>query len=523
MTTHEQSVVHLPPSSLKRMTSVFILFIIAAVLSLNGWIVYHSFQRTLQITESEADNLSISLSRHAEDTFLQVELLLQDLTERVTQYGVNSQQLAQLQQVMKTRKATLPQVNGIFIYDAEGYWLISTNEKPTANPNNADRDYFKYHQNNASSTLYIGRVIQSRSTGEMIIPVSVRLNNPDGSFGGVLLATLSLNYFKQFYNYYSIGATDVLALSLSDGHMLYGRPYGNSEINYNLSNSPLFSQHLLSLESGTATFVSAIDHVERVYGFTRLKRYPIVIITGFNKAEAFSNWKIDTGIYTTITSCLLFLIGSMGWLVLKQINVNIKSQRDLTQVRDQLTAVNHTLETLALLDGLTGLANRRQFDIFLQETIHKSTLSGKQMALIMLDVDMFKKYNDHYGHVEGDKCLQSISHILSGMPRRKEDLIARYGGEEFVIILMDITIEGAETFALRALSAIREQHIPHLASSLDNHIVTVSAGVYVFVGTESPLAAEEAIIQADRALYRAKREGRNRVIITKQAAIAQAG
>ncbi|MGL9734118.1 MAG: diguanylate cyclase [Symbiopectobacterium sp.] len=102
--------------------------------------------------------------------------------------------------------------------------------------------------------------------------------------------------------------------------------------------------------------------------------------------------------------------------------------------------MNHILETLSLLDGLTCLANRRQlFDIFLREIITQCALSGKRMALIILDVDMFKKYNDHYGYVEGNKCLQTVSHALSSMPRRKKDLIARYGGEEFVIILMDVT------------------------------------------------------------------------------------
>ncbi|WP_244664664.1 diguanylate cyclase [Candidatus Symbiopectobacterium sp. 'North America'] len=178
--------------------------------------------------------------------------------------------------------------------------------------------------------------------------------------------------------------------------------------------------------------------------------------------------------------------------------------------------MNHTLETLALLDGLTGLANRRQFDIFLRETIAQSVLSGKRIALIMLDVDMFKKYNDHYGHVEGDKCLQTVSHALSSMPRRKEDLIARYDGEEFVIILMDVTEEGAVAFAERALEAIRRQRIPHELTTLDEKVVTASAGVYLFVGTTPAQAPESVIIRADKALYQAKSKGRNRVEIATE-------
>lgn len=134
----------------------------------------------------------------------------------------------------------------------------------------------------------------------------------------------------------------------------------------------------------------------------------------------------------------------------------------------------------------------------------------------MLDVDMFKKYNDHYGHVEGDKCLQTVSHTLSSMPRRKEDLIARYGDEEFVIILIDVTEEGAVAFAERALEAIRHQRIPHELTTLEEKVVTASADVYLFVGTTPAQAAESVISRADKALYQAKSKGRNRVEIAAE-------
>ncbi|WP_291968608.1 diguanylate cyclase [Candidatus Symbiopectobacterium sp.] len=272
-------------------------------------------------------------------------------------------------------------------------------------------------------------------------------------------------------------------------------------------------EHLKSSTSGTATFYSTVDHVERIYGYTRLERYPIVIAAGYNKMQVFSNRKVDSTIYTAIALTLQLIMSSMGAIMLKQIKINEKNQLDLTKVRDQLTVMNHTLETLALLDGLTGLANRRQFDIFLRETIAQSALSGKRIALIMLDVDMFKKCNDHYGHVEGDKCLQTVSHALSSMQCRKEDLIARYGGEEFVIILMDVTEEGAVAFAERALEAIRHQRIPHELTTLDEKVVTASAGVYLFVGTTPDHAPESVIIRADKALYQAKSKGRNSVEI----------
>lgn len=516
MNTRAQSTEQRTSPSLQNLMAGFILFIILAVVVLNGWVVFNSYQRTLEATEKQADNLSLSLSRHAEDTFLQVELLLQDLNERIEQDGFGVQQLPRLQQTLKNRKSTLPQLHGIFIYDASGHWLVNAADYIPKNANNSDREYFKYHQNNPGSGLYIGNVIRSRTTDDLIIPVSMRLNNDDGTFAGVLLATISINYFKLYYSYYSMGETDVLAILLSDEHILYGRPFDDSQINRDVLGSPLFMEHLKLSTSGTATFYSAVDHVERIYGYTRLKRYPIMIAAGYNKTQILSNWKVDSTIYTAIALTLLLIMSSMGAIVLKQIKINEKNQTDLTKVRDQLTAMNHTLETLVLLDGLTGQANRRQFDIFLRETIAQSALSGKRIALIMLDVDMFKKYNDHYGHVEGDKCLQTVSHALSSMPRRKEDLIARYDGEEFVIILIDVTEEGAVAFAERALEAIRHQRIPHELTTLNEKIVTASAGVYLFVGTTPAQAPESVIIRADKALYQAKNNGRNRVKIATE-------
>lgn len=516
MSTRVQSTEQRSSTSLQNLMAGFILFIILAVAVLNGWVVFNSYQRTLEDTENQAYNLSLSLSHHAEDTFLQVELLLQHLSELIEQDGFGEQQLPRLQQILKNRKSTLPQLNGISIYDASGNWLVNAADHPPTITNNADREYFKYHQSNPGISLYIGNVIRSRTTDELIIPVSLRLNNPDGSFAGVLLATISLSYFKLYYGYYAMGDTDVIAILKSDGHILYGRPFDDSQINRDISGNTLFMEHLKTSTSGTATFYSSVDGIERIYGYTRLKRYPIVIAAGYNKAKVFSDWKVDSTIYTAISLTLLLIISGMGAMVLKQIKNNEKNQTDLTKVRDQLTAINHTLETLALLDGLTGLANRRQFDVILRETIAQSALSGKRIALIMLDVDMFKKYNDHYGHVEGDKCLQTVSYALKSMPSRKEDLIARYGGEEFVIILMDVTEEGAVAFAERALEAIRHQRVPHEFTTLDEKIVTASAGVYLFVGTTPAQAPESVIMHADKALYQAKNNGRNRVEIAAE-------
>lgn len=500
---------------LQKLMMIFMLFIIMTVVALNGWAVFNSHQQLIDSTEKNAKNLSLSLARHAEDTFLQVDILLQDLQERIDKDGLSPAQITRLGSILKSRKATLPQLHGIFIYDEKGEWLANSGVAKPAQANNADREYFKYHQNNISKDLHIGNVIQSRSTGDLIIPVSMRINKPDGSFNGVLLATLSLNYFKQYYGYYTMGNLDVLAILLSDGRILYGRPYDDSYINHNVSSGPLFSEHLKKTESGTVTFVSIIDHIERIYGYTRLKRYPIVIAAGYDLNLVLDKWRKDTLIYGAITLILLLTITLLGLIVLRQIRINLKNQVDLTIVRDELTSVNHTLQTLALFDGLTGLANRRQFDIFLQQTLLRAAQTRQCIALIMIDIDAFKKYNDHYGHVAGDECLRKIGNILSSMPRRKEDLVARYGGEEFAIIITDTDKQGAATFAQRVLDVVHAEKIPHEMTLFSEKIVTLSAGVYVFSVDNPPPVASSVIDIADAALYRAKNGGKSRIAVSE--------
>jgi len=141
----------------------------------------------------------------------------------------------------------------------------------------------------------------------------------------------------------------------------------------------------------------------------------------------------------------MLLLGTliMGALIFRVVRVNVRDQTELTMLRDELTSINHTLQTMALADGLTGLANRRQFDLFLSQALKTASLTGRPVSLIMLDIDYFKRYNDAYGHVAGDNCLRHVGEALQKLNLRQSDLIARYGGEEFAIILPDTDRDAA--------------------------------------------------------------------------------
>ncbi|RJT32775.1 GGDEF domain-containing protein [Rahnella woolbedingensis] len=163
------------------------------------------------------------------------------------------------------------------------------------------------------------------------------------------------------------------------------------------------------------------------------------------------------------------------------------------------------LDNLAYNDPLTGVANRRQLDNQLEELITQTDLQGGTLSLIMIDVDFFKKYNDHYGHQAGDSCLISIADCFKQVVRQPTDLIARYGGEEFVVLLPNAVTSDAEVVASRIKKSVEKAAIPHALSQV-SETVTVSQGIMQWAPGMTSL---ELLKRADSALYQAKHAGRN--------------
>jgi diguanylate cyclase (GGDEF)-like protein len=168
------------------------------------------------------------------------------------------------------------------------------------------------------------------------------------------------------------------------------------------------------------------------------------------------------------------------------------------------------LRTLAHIDGLTGLANRRHFDDKLAAEWRRCSRSGNPLSLILIDIDHFKRYNDCYGHPAGDECLREVAACLKAGFTRSHDLVARYGGEEFACVLPETPFAGAEAKALSLESAVRALRIRHEKSEVAYGIVTISLGVAVAMPSMDDHRAD-LIVCADRALYMAKDAGRGQV------------
>ena len=183
-------------------------------------------------------------------------------------------------------------------------------------------------------------------------------------------------------------------------------------------------------------------------------------------------------------------------------------RRKLIDLTNELARANRELESISKQDSLTRIANRRCFDAYLDQELKRASRRESELSLILIDIDYFKRYNDLYGHQQGDICLTRVAATLAATARRPSDLVARYGGEEFAIVLPDTPLAGAVEIADSLRLAIRKLAIAHPASDVAP-VVTISAGIASLV-PDARSTATELIETADQRLYQAKHDGRDR-------------
>jgi len=184
------------------------------------------------------------------------------------------------------------------------------------------------------------------------------------------------------------------------------------------------------------------------------------------------------------------------------VRARIQNHLTLKRQRDQLA-------NMSMIDGLTGIANRRRFDDHVEQELRRASRNKAPLSLLLMDIDDFKSYNDTYGHAKGDDCLRTVAQEIRNYLRRPSDLVARYGGEEFAVVLPDTPPEAAAMLAEKIRLGVEALNIPHKAARAADHI-TVSIGASI-CPPEAPLTKAQLIDAADKQLYASKRAGRNRV------------
>jgi diguanylate cyclase len=294
-------------------------------------------------------------------------------------------------------------------------------------------------------------------------------------------------------------------IALKDGTVLTRRPFDEEGVGISLAQGEIFTKYLPYSAAGTAHIVSVVDHFERIMSYRQIDRYPVVVQAGLSVDAVLRPWRHNLyrsiGFVTSVTLLMLVL----GTVLLRQIRFGVR-------IESELRSTQATLQRLATEDGLTGLANRRQLDGMLSTETARARRQSTSVAVLMIDIDHFKKYNDRYGHQAGDECLKAVAGALRLCVQRPADAAFRYGGEEFAVILPDTPMDGALKIADNIRTAVRGLNVSHTASEFGR--VTLSIGV----AAQTPVTngADESLLRsADEALYAAKQGGRDRIVACK--------
>lgn len=607
----------------------FVALICVAILGLSAWREWEARNADLRNAEIDVTNLAHSLVQHADDTFELVDTILIGLVHRLEIDGTGPDTIAKLQAYLPTRKSS-DRIRGIFIYDATGQWLATTERLDFSKLNNSDRAYFQRHRDSPEAGTLIGPPVKSKARGQWIITASRRINDSDGGFAGVALLTIDVSYFVKFYERFDIGPNGSAALLNNSGIML-ARSHDETSafVGRDLSNAPLFREWERRPAAAVYYFKSPLDGVQRLSYYQRSSRYPLMVLASKSQDDVLAPWRRTATIRTIFVLGLVLLIALIGFylvrqlwqrqrmaqaLVAKEAHFRLLAEQssdmvsrigldnrllyvspscvriigwspeellgtsavagihpeDMERVEHAIAALKNgeaeearfvyrqrhrdkseiwaeaalhvtrasdsgaidgvvavvrdmtaqkdlqdRLASLATTDGLTGLANRRAFDERLQEEWARARRDGTQLSLLLIDVDHFKKFNDHYGHLAGDGCLRALGRILSAHAKRPADLAARYGGEEFAVLLPNTGPDGCAEVGEGIRRALHELAMLH-AQNPPSRLVTASVGAATSLPSQTTTDCSMLVAAADRALYAAKDSGRDRLVTSGQ-------
>ena len=301
--------------------------LLLCAMSILGLGLYHEHEvRRAELASAvhEARNLAKSLVQHIEDTVDLANSALLGIAYRLETDGSSPQTLERLQGFLHLRKRSLPWVRGLFVYGPDGAWLATTEPVRLADYNNADRSYFQYHQSNADPSAHVGKPVRSRSSGVWIITISRRITMPDGSFGGVVAATVDVEYFSQNFGRFDIGAGGSITLLSADTTLLARFPSSEDRLGSPTRATPI-TQAMASAPHGSVQYTSTIDGVGRVAAFQKGDRYPLYVLVARSTDNVLEQWRSDAVQRLTIVASLTVVVLALCGLVVRQIRARQKT------------------------------------------------------------------------------------------------------------------------------------------------------------------------------------------------------
>ena len=451
----------------------------------------------------ERDSVELSAVRASNNI---VQLIESDILRNAELYdqslqgliwAVGRKELAQIPDPLRQRllfnEAFVDRKRGDVLWlDKQGNVVGDSTSRVARKANFGDTGVFKAHQHNANLGLLVGPPFKAK-LGDLdwCISFSRRISGPNGEFAGLAAGALRLSYFSELFQRLDIGDDSSINLFNTDGQLLARQPSRVHDplIGSNYAERPNFKR-ILSERSGSFTARSGGSGKPRMYTFARVAQLPLIVLVVHSADEVFQSWR-RTAILVSVATGVL-CVGIL-WLTLLL-------GRELRRRHE----AEEGLATLAATDSLTGLANRRRLDQVLRQEWARAQRNRKPLAVLMVDVDHFKAFNQRHGHAGGDHALREVAKSIEACIRRPADLAARYGGEEFQVVLPETDLAGAQLLAERIRASVEA-----LAPFADDaHAVTVSIGIGLS-GTQHDLS--RVLGAADEALYRAKAKGRNRV------------
>jgi len=383
--------------------------------------------------------------------------------------------------------ATAKHFGAIQVFDADGKLTIDASTLDPVPENRSDEEYFQVHRDQPDTGLFISRPMLHR--GAYAIVLSLRITGADGSFQGVVAGSIRFSYFHDLFGRLRLDPDDTITVLRRDRTIIMRTPFDLDIIGKNLGDRPSWNPANLQ-SGGSYSGVGPVDSVPRMY-VRRSGTSPLFVVVGKPMDSILRLWRTEvTRIGAVMTALISFVLGVTLFLA-REIG-----RRALAEDK---------LEELATTDALTGLRNRRKFDSAIDEEWRRATRQKTPLALLMIDADHFKSYNDTFGHQAGDEVLIGVAICISDSVGRAGDCAARYGGEEFAVLLPGLSsaeaLQVAETIRLKVQQWSGEPMV-----------TTVSIGVASL--TPAPaMQWSELLRAADEALYLAKANGRNRSVL----------
>jgi diguanylate cyclase (GGDEF)-like protein len=433
-----------------------------------------------QTIENLASSIDAEISRNIE---------LYDLSLRAVANNMVMPELKDISRpilhlILFDHAATAKHFGAIQVFDADGKLTIDASTLDPVPENRSDEEYFQIHRDQPDAGLFISRPMLHH--GAYAIVLSRRITGDDGRFLGVVAGSIRFSYFHDLFGRLQLSDDDTISVLRRDGTLIMRTPFDLDVIGKNLGNLPGVRK-VLSEPSGSYSGIGAVDREPRLF-IWRDSTKPLVVLVGKTWSSILSLWRTEA---TRIGAIMIALIGFV-------LAVTLFLAREI----GRRARAEDKLEELATTDALTGLKNRRKFDTAMEIEWRRATRQKTPLALLMIDADHFKSYNDTFGHQAGDEMLVGIAICISDSARRAGDCAARYGGEEFAVLLPGLSA----TEALGVAETIR------LKVQQWSDSTTVSVGIASLTPATN-LEPSILLNAADKALYAAKANGRNQSVL----------